>query len=332
MKLTPSNSNNYNGIVHPEFLNHLKPFIEGMPVRIYGNDIPDSSAMEWAGKGMLESISRFNAYTTYEAMIIKGMGKELAGFIRDNDKVDPSLSLIPEYYFGDPQSSMSALLKVLGDPEILVEHINLISSICIQDLEFTDSCELEKFLLKDLNAKDRKEAGYALKYHLHNYLRDPADIKTWRDSSTTASDWVKLATFHAHTGDQRASRRSLDKARWFAGRDFVTWQMISQNYLFLLGDFDGFYSAMQKQIDTCDDTFSFLMTAEDLASFIGGDDALDKSKELLNCAEICSSDVEEYELVADAWENLVEDVDRANYCRDIAENMVSRKNGDFRGN
>ncbi len=318
MRLNPDHPQNYNGFVHPGFLDHLKPHIKDMAVEIDGVDVPGSNAVEWAEKGMLESVSLFNAYTTYESMVIKGMGKELADFIRKCDASDQSLAFLHDYYNGSPEASMAALLEVMNHPMRLSHDIRVISSICIQDMDFTQSEMLEDMLLKNLNAVDRNQLKYDLSYHFQHYLRDPLDILDWQKNAVEDSDWIKLAIFYAHSGDFKAARRSLEKAERLANRDFYSWQLISQNYLFLLGDFNSFWDATRHQIEACEDTFTFLMTVEDLGSFVGDGEALEKARDLLNLAEIASEGADDLEQISYAWEQFFNDDERAAHCRKIA--------------
>ena len=319
MRFNPSHPRNYNGFYHPDYLDHLKPHIQNLHVEIDGVEVPDSNAIEWAEKGMLESINLFGACATYESMVVKGMGKQLASFIQDYpDDTDQSLFFLHDYYFGTPDQSMSALLGVLDDSKRLIHDINVISSICIHDLDFTDSDGVVKFLLKNLNANEQRYARCNLKYHFHHYLRDPVDIAAWKHSASSAYDWAMLATFQASVGDSGAARRSLIKAERVANLDFYARQKIARSYLFLLGDFDCFWDAIRVQIESCTDTFTWLETVADLCCYIGSPEALKRARVLMNLAEIASDGSYDYKEIALAWKLYFNDMDRADYCRKIA--------------
>jgi hypothetical protein len=318
MRLIPNHPNNYNGMVHPKFLEHLKPHIQDLRANIYGKTVPESSAVEWAELGMLEEIHLHSAGTTNEALITKGRGHVLAQLVRSSKDADPALDFLYDYYFGTAEEGMSALLKVLNDPGRLIDNINVISSICIADMGFKTSEKLNAFLFANLTADERKRANFELHYHLHHYLRHPDDIREWAEKSSTPFDFAKLAIFQAHVGDFDSARTSLDRAGRLAGKDFFAWQQITRGYLFLLGDFDGFEDAMKAQIESCDCTFAYLESVWGLCHYIGSDEAIEKARDLMHLAELASDDADDLNMVAQYWEDDLNDPERGAKCRKMA--------------
>ncbi len=318
MRLIPNHPNNYNGMVHSDFLERLMPHIQGLHVNIYGKTVLESSAVEWAALGMLEEIHLHGAGTTNEALIVKGHGRELAQFIRSSKNADPSLDFLYDYYYGTAEEGMSALLKVLNDPKRLIENINVISSIVIADMGFECSKDLKSFLFANLTADERKKANFELHYHLHHYLRHHDDIRAWAEKSSTPYDFTKLAIFQAHVGDFDSAKASLDRAGRLAVKDFFAWHGISKQYIFILGDFEGFDAAMEAQIESCDSTFAYLESVWSYCHYIGNAEAIEKARDLMHLAELASDDADDLNMVAKFWEDDLNDPERGAKCRKIA--------------
>ena len=64
---------------------------------------------------------------------------------------------------------MGVLLKALNDPSKLMMDLESLSAICIQDLGFYDSHDLESFLSPNLDSDDRLSLHVRLGYLLDHY-------------------------------------------------------------------------------------------------------------------------------------------------------------------
>jgi hypothetical protein len=310
--------NNYNGFIHPRFLAHLEPQIKYLPATLEDMDLLDGNASEWAADGFLTEVSLISApCIEREAFVIKGHGRQLAEIVRNEEDVNPLQLSLNEYYCDDPDQSLSVLLDILKDSSKLIYNLGMAVALCIEDLGFHDSSELEEFVTKNLHSETQRQVKFSLELFFQHYIRDPRDIWKLEYYASNTSDWLRAAKLWAQLGDESSSRRCLENGQIIAGNNFYAWQQISRSYLFLLGDFDKSEQAMKSQIDCCTYTYHWLQSVMDLCSYIGTKDALSKATELMTNAEFSMDSSEELMWTSDVWKTYLKDPERAVKCRKI---------------
>lgn len=319
MQLDPTNSTNYNGFVHPNFLDYLSPSIEDMPVKIDGVIVPNSNATEWAKNGMLDEINLFTATTSYESLIIKGKGRQLADFIRDHPETDQSLLFLDDYYSDDSSKSMEAFLKQLRRPSILARNIGVFVSICIQDFGFDNTSDIKCFLMENMNSTCHTQTKYSISYSFNHYLRDPDDIRDYEEAGSLACQWVFSAIYWAQIADFGSTRKSLEHASRMAGKDCHVWRNIALMYLYLLGDFEQFAWATKRNIERCNSARAFRDSAGQLCAYRGTPEAIEHARELMHYAELSAKNPKDLNGVAKTWECYLKDPERGSKCRKIAD-------------
>jgi hypothetical protein len=266
--------------------------------------------------GAVLNLSRFQAHTTKEAFVIAGMKDEWVQFLEAKED-DNTLMFLKEYYVGDSRNGLSNLLTALNDPLILKNHVEALAAICIQDLGFTDSDELESFLTANLNARERVNLNRRLEFLFEHYRRDPNDIRALEQAAASSFDWVTSAVCWANSGDLDACRASLAKAESLMENDFFAWEYFCPKYLHLLGDFEKYYNVLDSQVKTCVNSYCFLIIAENLVSYVGKEGE-SKAMELMHYAELAADDPHDLLSIADSWEKDFNNPDRASKCRNVA--------------
>jgi hypothetical protein len=310
--------NNYNGFIHPRFLAHLKPRVRNLPATLEDMDLLDSNASEWAADGFLTDVNLISTpCIEREAFIIKGLGRQLAEIVRNEEDVCPLQLPLDDYYFGDPDQSLSVLLDVLRDSDKLVYNLEIAVALCIEDLGFHDSLELEEFITKNLHGETLRRVKFRLELLFLHYIRHPEDIWKLEYYASNTSDWLKCAKLWSQLEDESSARRCLENGQKIAGNNFYAWQQISRSYLFLLGDFDQSAQAMTSQINCCTYTYHWLQSVMDLCSYVGTKNALSKATELMTNAEFSIDDPEELIWTSDVWKTYLKDPERAIRCRKI---------------
>ena len=319
MQLDPTNPTNYNGFVHPAYIAHLEPFVRHQNVTIFDAEIPNTDVISWAEEGFLYNFNTWGGTTLLEALVIKGEAFRFVDYLAGLNSTSSPYHWLYDYCLGSSEKSVSTVMSVIHDGEIMNFCTKLIGAICIQDFGFHDTDELTAFLMDNVHPRARRYLNKRLSTLFKNYLSTADAIREYEQSVPfNPTHHIECAQLWAKLGSEEKVRQHLEQAEKLAGLDGYAWRLISINYLRLLGDFEAADRARSNQLSNWVNLYSITQVAFDLVIYVGTDEAMSEGRSLMHRAEKHARSGSDYLELSDVWEHYFDDKDRADKFKELA--------------
>ena len=317
MQLDPSNPNNFNGFIHPDYIDHIEPLIKNCEVTIHDAEIPNTDVIDWARKGYLNSLTTDGGSTSMSGLVIVGEGYRFIDYLSGHK---PSFDRwLNDYYLGSPEQSIGSLMSIMADSFDMNPCTEVVAAICIQDLGFHETDELTAFLMDNVHPKVGEYLERRLSELFKHYLSTDEAIEAYEDQmSLDPYRHIEYAKLWAKMGAESRVRRHLEQAERLAGMDSDVWRWISIQYLKLMGDFEASRVTRNRQVESANKSYHITQAAFDLLFFIGADEAITEGQELMQRAETIACTGSEYSDLAYVWGEYFGDKDRANKFNKLA--------------
>lgn len=320
MRINPTSAFNYNGFIHPEYIAYLEPLMRDRSVTIDDAIVPSADAIDWAKKGILDSLSVFGGTTTLEALVIKGEGPLIGDYVDELETTKKAYTWLRDYYRASPEKSIDALMKAISDWDIMQHQVKVIGAICIQDLDFQDLDELLSFIRRGRPRHERIFLGILYRLFSLHYM---TDVNVINDRVKKASNdpftHIEFAKIWAKLGDESKTREHLEMAEDFTTRDFFAWRAIASAYLKLLADFDASHVARRMQIAGACDLFCHSQTAIDLVTQVATPEAFSLAKTSMWRAEEFIRAGCDFLDLAEIWSEYFGDEERSDECKRLCD-------------